>query len=191
MGVRITENFIRETEALRKCLLYKDVTWEITKKDDYNDWGDKTHPENSFDLHLKEVDQAESNCFDMPNGFGKKDVIFIGALLGICLIVLGVWYFAGGKQGALVVVTREGEVYGTYSLSQPQTVKIKNSKGKTTNVLVIRDGKADMKEADCPDKLCVHQKAISAENESIVCLPNRVVVTVTNSKKEGMDGFAQ
>lgn len=112
-------------------------------------------------------------------------MIFIGVLLGICLIVLGVWYFAGGKQGALVVVTREGEVYGTYSLSQPQTVKIKNSKGKTTNVLVIRDGKADMKEADCPDKLCVHQKAISAENESIVCLPNRVVVTVTNSKKKG------
>ena len=78
----------------------------------------------------------------MHRKFGKKDVIFIGALLGICLIVLGVWYFAGGKQGALVVVTREGEVYGTYSLSQPQTVKIKNSKGKTTNVLVIRDGKA-------------------------------------------------
>ena len=96
----------------------------------------------------------------MHRKFGKKDVIFIGALLGICLIVLGVWYFAGGKQGALVVVTREGEVYGTYSLSQPQTVKIKNSKGKTTNVLVIRDGKADMKEADCPDKLCVHQKAL-------------------------------
>lgn len=87
-----------------------------------------------------------------------------------------------------MVVTREGEVYGTYSLSQPQTVKIKNSKGKTTNVLVIRDGKADMKEADCPDKLCVHQKAISAENESIVRLPNRVVVTVTNSKKE-VDGW--
>lgn len=50
---------------------------------------------------------------------------------------------------------------------------------------MIRDGKADMKEADCPDKLCVHQKAISAENESIVCLPDRVVVTVTNSKKKG------
>ena len=52
----------------------------------------------------------------MHRKFGKKDVIFIGVLLGICLIVLGVWYFAGGKQGALVVVTREGEVYGTYSL---------------------------------------------------------------------------
>lgn len=127
----------------------------------------------------------------MHRRFGKKDVIFIGALLGLCLIVLGIWYSGGRKKGASVVITREGEVYGTYSLSQPQTVKIKNSKGKTTNVLVICDEKADMKEADCPDKLCVHQKAISAENESIVCLPNRVVVTVTNSKKEGMDGFAQ
>jgi hypothetical protein len=79
MGVRITENFIRETEALRKCLLYKDVTWEITKKDDYNDWGDKTHPENSFDIHLKEVDQAESSCFDKPNCFlEKRDKISSG-----------------------------------------------------------------------------------------------------------------
>lgn len=79
MGVRITENFIRETEALRKCLLYKDVTWEITKKDDYNDWGDKTHPENSFDIHLKEADQAESSCFDKPNCFGEKgqDIIWM------------------------------------------------------------------------------------------------------------------
>ena len=32
----------------------------------------------------------------MHRKFGKKDVIFIGVLLGICLIVLGVWYFAGG-----------------------------------------------------------------------------------------------
>lgn len=69
MGVKITENFIRETEALRKCLLYKDVTWEVSKKDDYNDWGDRTHQENSFDIHLKETDQAESRCFGMPNSF--------------------------------------------------------------------------------------------------------------------------
>ena len=75
----------------------------------------------------------------MHRKFGKKDVIFIGALLGICLIVLGVWYFARGKQGALVVVTREGEVYGTYSLSQPQTVKIKNSKGRRSRVFFLWD----------------------------------------------------
>ena len=56
---------------------------------------------------------------------------------------------------------------------------------------MIKDGKADMIHADCPDKICVHQKAVSAENETIVCLPNKIVVTVTNSNEEGMDGFAQ
>ena len=75
----------------------------------------------------------------MHRKFGNKDVIFIGELLGICLIVLGVWYFAGGKQGASVVVTREGDVYGTNSLSQTQTVKIKNSKRKHTTYPQITD----------------------------------------------------
>ena len=53
----------------------------------------------------------------MHRKFGKKDVIFIGALLGICLIVLGVWYFAGEKQGALVVVTRGGEVWNLFPVT--------------------------------------------------------------------------
>ena len=37
----------------------------------------------------------------MHRKFGKKkDVIFIGALLGICLIVLGVWYFCRRETGS-------------------------------------------------------------------------------------------
>jgi hypothetical protein len=47
-----------------------------------------------------------------------------------------------------------------------------------TNVLVIQDGYAYMKEADCPDGLCIHQGRIHKAGQSIVCLPNRVVVTI-------------
>ena len=56
---------------------------------------------------------------------------------------------------------------------------------------MIADGKADMKDADCPDRLCVKQKAISRQNENIVCLPNKIVVTVIESDAKGVDGFAQ
>ena len=83
-----------------------------------------------------------------------------------------------------------GSVYGTYVLGEEQEIPIVQD-GVTTNVLTIRDGRADMTEADCPDKLCVHQKAISKNHEMIVCLPNKVVVEVTGSEENGFDSIAR
>ena len=48
-----------------------------------------------------------------------------------------------------------------------------------------------MVEADCPDKLCVHQKAISKNNETIICLPNKVVVQVTSGEESEFDSVAK
>jgi len=45
-------------------------------------------------------------------------------------------------------------------------------------ILVIKDGKADMISAECPDHICVHHAPISHKGETIVCLPNRVVVEI-------------
>ena len=87
-------------------------------------------------------------------------------------------------------VTVDGSVYGIYALVEEQEIPIVQD-GVTTNVLTIRDGKADMTEADCPDKLCVHQKAISKNHEMIVCLPNKVVVEVTGSEENGFDSIAR
>ena len=47
-----------------------------------------------------------------------------------------------------------------------------------------------MLEADCPDQLLLHQKAISKDKESIICLPNRVVVTVESEQKNTLDDVA-
>ena len=76
------------------------------------------------------------------------------------------------------------------TLGEEQEIPIVQD-GVTTNVLTIRDGRADMTEADCPDKLCVHQKAISKNHEMIVCLPNKVVVEVTGSEENGFDSIAR
>ena len=126
----------------------------------------------------------------MRKRFGKNDCFFIGALFLISLIILGGVRLLSGRPGTMVTISRDGEIVSTYSLSQDQTIPIKNADGKVTNTLQIRDGKAKMLQADCPDGLCLHQRAISLENENIVCLPNRVVVTVTGDDG-GFDGFAQ
>jgi hypothetical protein len=128
----------------------------------------------------------------MRRQFGRSDIIFIGGLLVVCLFVFVIYKCFFGEAGSEVKITVDGEEYGTYSLYEDKTVSICDESGEVTNTLVISGGKADMTEADCPDKLCVKQKAISAENENIVCLPNRVVVTVTGSQDEdALDGFAQ
>lgn len=121
----------------------------------------------------------------------RNDMIFLAVLALVVAFVFLVFSVVGKKEnGAYVLVTIDGEAYGTYGLKEEQEIPIIQD-GVTTNVLVIEDGFADMTEADCPDKLCVHQKAISKNNETIVCLPNKVVVQVMGSEESGFDSIAK
>lgn len=130
----------------------------------------------------------------MKKRISRNDVIFLVILLTATTGVLVAYERTGTRAdagaSASVCVTVDGSVYGTYALGEEQEIPIVQD-GVTTNVLTIRDGKADMTEADCPDKLCVHQKAISKNHEMIVCLPNKVVVEVTGSEDNGFDSIAR
>ena len=53
-----------------------------------------------------------------------------------------------------------------------------SAEGTWHNILVIKDGRADMTDADCPDRICVNHRPVSQEGETIVCLPHKVVVEV-------------
>lgn len=111
----------------------------------------------------------------------RNDIVFILALVIICTFV-GLSFFFFRETGDSVTVTVDGKDYGTYALSNDVTVEIKNADGVVTNTLVIKDGKAHVEYASCPDGICVAHKPISREGESIVCLPNRVVITVVSSE---------
>lgn len=90
------------------------------------------------------------------------------------------------EEQAVVLVTVKGADFGTYRLDEDHTVDIE---GK--NTLVIKDGAAYMEEADCPDQICVHHREISRNGESIICLPNQVVVSVKSGEDSEWDGVAR
>lgn len=123
----------------------------------------------------------------------KRDFILIGVVSGLALLlwmiprVLGFFSTQGEAQ---VRITVEGELYGTYGLKEEQTISINGS-----NVCQIKDGEVCMAEADCPDKLCMHQGSIKIPGESIVCLPNRVVIEIVGTDTEDngshIDGMAR
>ena len=108
-------------------------------------------------------------------------------LIAVCLFVsLALWAVVSltKKPGTEVVVTVDGEEYATYSLSEDREVVIETEKGR--NVLTIKDGYADITDATCPDGLCERQRKINKSGETLVCLPNKVTVTVVGSE-EGVD----
>ena len=127
----------------------------------------------------------------MEKRIGKRDLILLAVMLAAALIVLGIFQLPHREDGAVVQVTVNGDVYGAYDLTEDQKVEITIGQ-EVTNILLIKDRKADMTEADCPDKLCVHQKAISKAGETIVCLPNKVVVEIVGgTEKSEFDAIAQ
>ena len=53
------------------------------------------------------------------------------------------------------------------------------------NVVVISGGTVSVTEASCKNQVCVKHGRISRSGESIVCLPNRMVVRIENGSEEG------
>ena len=87
--------------------------------------------------------------------FGKKDAVFIGLLLIIAILIFFFTNYFQKETGAMVTVTVDGKVYGTYDLEKEQTIDIKAG-DKTTNILKISDGKAKMLTADQAAELIGH-----------------------------------
>ena len=114
----------------------------------------------------------------------RNDIIFFAALLLMAAAGL-VYLFVFRDSGNVVEVTVDGEVYGVYSLSENITCEIRTGKNdENINRFVIADGKVYMQDASCPDGICVAHRPIFRDGESIVCLPNRVVVTVITQETE-------
>ena len=108
----------------------------------------------------------------------KRDIILITSILVIALASF-LFIELGKEEGARVVVEVEGQEIASYSLSQSGTYSLNGG----TNILCIEDGVAYLTNANCPDKLCVHQGKISKTNEVITCLPNKLTVTVYGAKE--------
>lgn len=118
----------------------------------------------------------------------KNDIIMIAVIVIIALAAfVGInLYGEHNTKDAQAVVTIDGEVYGTYPLAEDVTVKIESEDGGF-NLLVIEDGAASVEEASCPDKICVRHKPVDKTGETLVCLPNKVVVEIQNGEAADVD----
>ena len=115
----------------------------------------------------------------------KNDWILVTVILVLAGIGFLIYTNFERQNAGIVKVTVAGKLFGTYSLEREQEIRIND-----TNYLMIKDAQADMIEADCPDQICVEHISISKNKETIVCLPNKVIVEIVGGEDVEMDAVA-
>lgn len=109
----------------------------------------------------------------------KKDVLLIGSVVILAALfwlvprIIDMFHEDEKLQLRIMVA---GNEYGTYALEKEQIIEIQD-----TNVCEIKNGKVSMISAQCPDQLCRRQGPIHRQGETIVCLPNKVVLEIKGS----------
>lgn len=106
----------------------------------------------------------------------KRDIILICALLCAALTAFAVVYF-GRQSGDTVAVYVNNIEYARIPLNEDGNITIHTADGGT-NELVVKNGKAYIKDASCPDKICVDTGKVSKKGSVIACLPNGVIVVI-------------
>lgn len=122
----------------------------------------------------------------------KKEIMLVIVILIISVGSLIVYRYLtkpSDDSKTEIVVTIRGEEYGRYSIHEDRIIEIPAEYGMS--ILEIKDGKAKMKQAGCPDQICVKHYAIHYNHDNIVCMPNQIIVEVSGGEASGIDAITQ
>ncbi len=103
------------------------------------------------------------------------DVLLILVLL--VLVGLTIYFALAPRDGAFAEIYVDGKLYKRVSLSNDTTIQLEHL------TVEVANGKVRVIDADCPDKICEKRGTIGKVGQSVVCLPNRVVVKITGKSE--------
>lgn len=115
----------------------------------------------------------------------KADVAVIAAI-GIVATLFFAIPHLNGDLSETVIVNQDGRIYGEYPLYNDAVIPVYYESGGY-NLILVSEGEVSVTDADCPDKLCVKQRAVSKNGESIICLPHRLVVQISSREESDLD----
>ena len=118
----------------------------------------------------------------------KADIILFAVLvcLGLALTAALALSEADGASDAQVVIKSGGKLFAAYSIGEEKSVRVPApGDADDYNVVEIKGGSVTVTEASCKNQVCVKHNAISHVGESIICLPNRLVVSIEGGAEGG------
>ena len=102
----------------------------------------------------------------------KKGDIAVICSVALAFVLSIVLLIPFSKQGSRVVVKQDNKIVYNESININKTVDT------GTNTVIIKDGIVYISDATCKNQVCVNTGKISKKGESIICLPNKVIVEI-------------
>lgn len=123
----------------------------------------------------------------------KLDYVIIIFLTLVSLISSGIILYTSSRanyEQEYVEISVKGELYKKISFNEntEETIDINTNIG--VNTIKISKGEVQFIKANCPDKVCIKDGVIKKPGQSLVCLPNRIVVEIKGIEESETDDTA-
>jgi hypothetical protein len=117
----------------------------------------------------------------------RCDIFLVIGLIAAALLCLGVVrYKTGGTD--VVAVQVDGEEVVRSSLTEDRRFSVDGPLGETE--IEIKGKRVRVVDSPCRKKICVHTGWIDKSYQTIICVPNRVVIHLfSGSGKDKLDGI--
>ena len=102
--------------------------------------------------------------------FRVWDVVVI--VLVLTLLAAALYMILAPTQGRSAEIYVDGTLVATVRLDHQERIDL------LSLTVVVEEGSIHVEDADCPDKICERMGKISKAGETIICLPNRVVIKI-------------
>jgi hypothetical protein len=118
--------------------------------------------------------------------FTRYDIFLIAGLLLVAFLILGVIKYKAGGADTVVVQVDDEETLRV-PLTENRRLSVDGPLGKTE--IEIKDGRVRVVDSPCDGKTCIYNGWIHKPYQTIICMPNRVVIRLVGSSKDTLDGI--
>ena len=93
--------------------------------------------------------------------------------------------FAGvsSDHQTTLLIYKNGQLIQQAAINQDKIISVQTERGEMKIELKAADG-ARILEANCPARICIHSGWIKRSGETVVCLPNKVLLEIIGEKEE-------
>jgi hypothetical protein len=114
-------------------------------------------------------------------------------ILILCLVLISIIIFIitnhNNNQGRFFTVKIGKETIYRYSLLSDTLITFE---GKTGEIIVkVKNRNVRVHKSSCPQKICVKMGWISKPGESIICVPNNMVIRIEGKTKGEVDAITR